>query len=165
MADVNSYTVDFKFYTGKRRTASRNGLSFDVMADLVNSNTLGNEYIVYCDGFFTSPLLFHHLSQRGFGACGTYRQGTFGVPQIKENALEKKSARGSIRWIRDGNLLYVKWKDTREVSMITTVHPVYSGDTVWLHEIKGRCHRVQIPRPDSTISTWVERTPLIRCRK
>lgn len=29
---------------------------------------------------YTRPLLFRHLSQPGFGACGTYKQGWAGVP-------------------------------------------------------------------------------------
>lgn len=75
LADVNGYTVDYRLYTGKTQGASGKGLSFDVVAELVNKDYLGSGYIVYCDNFYTSPLLFHHLSQQGFGACETYRQG------------------------------------------------------------------------------------------
>ncbi len=108
LADVNGYTVDFRLYTGKTQGASGKGLSFDVVAELVNKDYLGSGYIVYCDNFYTSPLLFRHLNQQGFGACGTYRQGIVGVPTTQENALDRKSKRGSIRWIRDGDLLFVK---------------------------------------------------------
>lgn len=83
---------------------------------------MGTGYIVYCDN--TSPLLLRHLSQQGFGACGTYRQGRVAVPTTRENALNKKSKRGSNWWIRDSELLFVTWMDTRKVSICTTVHPV-----------------------------------------
>lgn len=73
LADINGYTIDFKLYTGKSKTASGKGLSFDVVTSLVNKDYLGSEYVVYTDNFYTSPLLFRHLSQQGFGACGTYR--------------------------------------------------------------------------------------------
>uniref|UniRef100_A0A3B3BY38 PiggyBac transposable element-derived protein domain-containing protein n=1 Tax=Oryzias melastigma TaxID=30732 RepID=A0A3B3BY38_ORYME len=119
LADINGYTVDFKLYTGKSKTASGKGLSFDVVSSLVNRDYLGSGYLVYTD-IYTSPVLFRHLSQ----------QGIDGVPTTKENDLTKRSPPGSIRWIRDGDLLFVKWMGTREVSMCSTIHPMYSGDTV-----------------------------------
>uniref|UniRef100_A0A668SDX1 PiggyBac transposable element-derived protein domain-containing protein n=1 Tax=Oreochromis aureus TaxID=47969 RepID=A0A668SDX1_OREAU len=149
LADVNGYTIDFKLYTGKSNVASGNGLSFDVVTSLINKDYLGSGYIIYCDNFYTGPLLFHHLGQQGFGACGTYRQGRAGVPSTQENALTEKSPRGSIRWIRDGDLLFVKWMDTREVSILSNIHTVYTGDTVlrWQKGEDGERRRVPVPRP------------------
>ncbi|ROJ57629.1 PiggyBac transposable element-derived protein 4 [Anabarilius grahami] len=99
--------------------------------------------------FDSSPLLFRHLRQLGFGACGTYPEGRTGVPSTKQNALNKRSPRGSIRWIRDDDLLFVKWRDTREVSMCTTVHTVYSGETVlrWQTTEDGQKQKVPVSRP------------------
>lgn len=124
-------------------------MSFSVVTSLENKDYLGTGYIVYCDNSYTSPHLFTHLSQQGFGACGTYRQGRIGVPKTEENALTKKSPRGSIHWIREGDLLFVKWMDTREVSMCSTVHSVYSEETVlrWRKKEDGTHERVPIPRP------------------
>ncbi|KAJ0022332.1 hypothetical protein NQD34_009822 [Periophthalmus magnuspinnatus] len=90
LADKNGYTVDYQLYTGKKSQSSVNGLSFDVVSSLVNKDYLGSGYIVYCDNFYTSPLLFRHLGQQGFGACGTYRQGRIGVPTTTENAPDKE---------------------------------------------------------------------------
>ena len=73
LAATNGYTIDFKLYTGKSMTASGKGLAFDVVAGLIDKGNLGSGYIVYTDNFYTSPLLYRHLSQQGFGACGTYR--------------------------------------------------------------------------------------------
>uniref|UniRef100_A0A3B3ZAW1 PiggyBac transposable element-derived protein domain-containing protein n=1 Tax=Periophthalmus magnuspinnatus TaxID=409849 RepID=A0A3B3ZAW1_9GOBI len=150
LADNNGYTVDYQLYTGKSKSqGSVNGLSFDVVSSLVNKDYLGSGYIVYCDKFYTSPQLFRHLGQQGFGACGTYRQGRIGVPTSPENALTKRSPRGSIRWLRDGDLLFVKWMDTKEVSMCTNVHSVFTGETVlrWTKKADGTCEQVPIPRP------------------
>ncbi|XP_071318657.1 piggyBac transposable element-derived protein 4-like [Trachinotus anak] len=91
LADMNGYTIDFMLYTGKSKWASGKGLSFDVVAGLANKDYLGSGYTIYMDNFYTSPLLFRHLRQQGFGACGTYRQGRVGVPTTQENALTKKS--------------------------------------------------------------------------
>ena len=166
LADVNGYTLDYRLYTRKTHGASGKGLSFDVVSELVNKDYLGSGYIVYCDNFYTSPLLFRHLSQQGFGASGNYRQGRVGVPTIQENALDRKSKRGSIRWIRDGDLLFVKWMDTRELSLCSTVHPVYTGENVLRRQkTDGHSQRVPVPRPTAvgdTISTWGEWTPLTK---
>lgn len=45
---------------------------------------------------YTSFLLFRHLSQQGFGACGTYRQGRTCVPSTQEDAIDKRSPRGTV---------------------------------------------------------------------
>uniref|UniRef100_A0A087YC72 Si:dkey-19f4.2 n=1 Tax=Poecilia formosa TaxID=48698 RepID=A0A087YC72_POEFO len=102
-------------------------------------------YIVYTDNFYTSPVLFKHLRQQGFDTCGTYRQGRVGVPP----PLNMPSPKSSIRWIRDGELLFVKWMDTREVSMCSTIHPVYAGDSVqcWQKSPDGKVQNVAVPRP------------------
>ncbi|KAL3978387.1 polycomb group RING finger protein 6 [Sarotherodon galilaeus] len=42
-----------------------------VVTSLVDKDYLGLGYIVYCDNFYTSPSLFQHLKNQGFGACGT----------------------------------------------------------------------------------------------
>ena len=149
LADSNGYTIDFSLYTGKSSMASGKGLSFDVVAGLVKKEYLGTGYIVYTDNFYTSPLLYRHLRQQGFGACGTYRQGRVGVPTTMENSLTRKSPRGTIRWIRDRDLLFVKWMDTREVSLCSTIHPVYSGDIVqrWCKAREGRQEKIPVARP------------------
>ena len=149
LADNNSYTIDFALYTGKSSMLSGKGLSFDAVTALVKKEYLGSGYIVYTDNFYASPLLYTHLSQQGFRACGTYRQGRVGVPTTKENALTKRSPRGSIRWVRDGDLLTVKWMDTREVSLCSNIHPVYSGETVlrWQKMEDGTKQKISFPIP------------------
>lgn len=149
LADTNGYTTDFKIYTGQPKFMSGKGLSFDAVMSLVNKDYLGSGYHIYCDNFYTSPTLFTQLSGLGFGVCGTYREGRLGTPTTKENALTKKSPRGSRRWIRDGKLLFVKWMDTREVSVCSTIHTAYAGDTVIRDRRtnNGGYERSTVPRP------------------
>ncbi|XP_034151846.1 piggyBac transposable element-derived protein 4-like [Esox lucius] len=92
-----------------------------------------------------------HLRSLKFGACGTIREGRKEAPKTKVNALTRKSPRGSLRWIRDGDLLFTKWMDNREVSMCSTIHPAYSGDTVQRRQKSREGHwetsHIQIPTP------------------
>ena len=131
MADSKSgYTCDFSLYQGKGKHPSGNGLSFDAVVDLLKVPYLGTGYNVFVDNYYTSAKLFRHLHQLRFGACGTIRENRLGFPKTQANAMDKKTERGGMRWIREGSLLYVKWKDTRDVAMLSTIHKAYSGESV-----------------------------------
>ncbi|XP_049328029.1 piggyBac transposable element-derived protein 4-like [Astyanax mexicanus] len=126
----SGYTCDFSVYEGKARKPTGNGLSFDAVVSLLHVPSLGTGYTVYVDNFYTSSMLFRHLHRIGFGACGTIRETRIGFPKTTANALPKKADRGEMRWIRDGPLLFVKWRVTRDVTMCSTVHKAYSGQSV-----------------------------------
>ncbi|XP_066569538.1 piggyBac transposable element-derived protein 4 [Amia ocellicauda] len=149
----NGYTTDFTVYTGKGKFPTGLGLSYDAVVGLLDKPYLGNGYHVYCDNFYTSPHLFRHLLSKGFGACGTYRLGMKDSPNTKVNALTSKSQRGSIRWIREGDLLFVKWMDSREVSMCSTIHQVYSSNRVMrkLKKKDGTWEAISIPIPTTIV--------------
>ncbi|XP_030640078.1 piggyBac transposable element-derived protein 4-like [Chanos chanos] len=126
----NGYTVDFSVYSGRKKFPTGQGLSYDSVMSLVDRRYLGSGYHVYTDSFYTSPKLFRDLFACKFGACGAYRESRRDCPRSSVNALTEKSPRGTYRWIRDGPLLFVKWMDTREVSVCSTIHTAYAGDAV-----------------------------------
>lgn len=90
----NGYTCDFSIYEGKAQSPSGKGLSFDVVVELIKVPHLGTGYNIYVDNYYTSKLLFTHLHQLRFGACGPMREKRLGYPQIERNQLTKKAARG-----------------------------------------------------------------------
>uniref|UniRef100_A0A671M944 PiggyBac transposable element-derived protein domain-containing protein n=1 Tax=Sinocyclocheilus anshuiensis TaxID=1608454 RepID=A0A671M944_9TELE len=104
----NGYTVDFAVYTGKNNFPTGHGLSYDAVTSLLDRTVLGSGYHVYMDNFYTSPKLLSDLFALKFGACGTYR----------DNRKDYK------------HLVFVKWMDTQEVSVCSTIHAAYTGDTV-----------------------------------
>ncbi|XP_028419488.1 piggyBac transposable element-derived protein 4-like [Perca flavescens] len=126
----NGYTWDFAVYTGKSQLASGIGLAYDSVMSLMKTAYLGSGFHLYVDHFYTSPKLFKELLSLNIGACGTYRDTRRECPRTNSNALKKSDPRGSIRWIRDGPLLFVKWMDTREVSVCSTIHEAFSGSTL-----------------------------------
>ena len=125
----NGYTLGFSIYTGKNHFSTGQGLSYNSVMSLIDRAYLGSGYHVYMDNFYTSPKLFNDLYADKFGACGTYRDFRKECPRTAVNALSKKSPRGTFRWIRDGYLVFVKWMDSREVSVCSTIHPAHTGDT------------------------------------
>ena len=152
LADSQSgYTCDFTIYEGKAPSPSGNGLTFDAVVNLLKVPYLGTGFHVYVDNFYTSTKLFSHLHQVRFGACGTIRENRVGFPRTTDNALGKKAARGDMRWIREGSLLYVKWKDTRDVTMCSTIHKANSGQSVQrrVRNPDGTWSRREFPVPDA----------------
>lgn len=123
LADPDTgYTVQFSVYTGRREQPGPHGLAFDVVCDLCSSY-FDQGYKIFMDNFYTSTHLFDYLLDRKTLACGTTRKDRRGFPkELKEPRWEKKAKRGDIRWMRDGKILYLQWKDRRVVNMISTIH-------------------------------------------
>ncbi|XP_066517969.1 piggyBac transposable element-derived protein 4-like [Hoplias malabaricus] len=143
------YTCDLQVYTSSDVYSTSNGLSYDSVMSLVNPSFLGTGYVLYCDSFFTSPALFRDLYEMKIGACGTVRENRSGFPRTQENALTKTSERGSMRWIRQGPLLFVKWQDTQVVSMCSTIHKAFAGNVITrrLRQPDGTWKPCEIPLP------------------
>ncbi|XDV41188.1 hypothetical protein PO909_010094 [Leuciscus waleckii] len=128
LADLScGYTWNFFVYEGKTSTSSGKGVGYDSVMRLLDHKDLGKGYRLYTDNFYTIPTLFLNLLQNGILACGTLRQ-TSSLPET--NDLSERSERGSIRWCRQGPLLFVKWLDMREVLMCSTIHKAFTEDTV-----------------------------------
>uniref|UniRef100_A0A665W4C0 PiggyBac transposable element-derived protein domain-containing protein n=1 Tax=Echeneis naucrates TaxID=173247 RepID=A0A665W4C0_ECHNA len=151
LADAaTGYTWNFFIYTGRNKSPTGRGLSFSAVMDLLHFPLLGSGYMLYTDNFYTSPALFTELSKKNFGCCGTIRKNHIDFPRTQNNDLPKKPERGDLRWIRSGKLLFVKWMDTREVAMCSTVHQAYSGQTVRRRvKLDGEWQIIAIPVPDT----------------
>ncbi|XP_045891389.1 piggyBac transposable element-derived protein 4-like [Micropterus dolomieu] len=139
----NGYTVDFAVYTGKSQFASGHGLAYDSVMSLIKPAYLGSGFHLYVDHFFTSPRLFKDLFSLNIGACGMYRD------RRKECPCICTSPRGSIRWLREDPLVFVKWMDTHEVTICSTIHQVFSGSIVQrrVKTQNGSCTTKSIPCP------------------
>ncbi|XP_055083259.1 piggyBac transposable element-derived protein 4-like [Periophthalmus magnuspinnatus] len=150
---LTGYTWNFFVYTGKSASTSTasHGLGYSTVMDLMPLGLLGRGYKLYTDNFYTSATLLNDLLELNTAACGTLRKNHVDFPQSK-NDLPKNAQRGDMRWMRSGQLLFVKWMDTREVAICSTIHKADSGQTV-KRKVKedGLWQTKDIPVPDSIV--------------
>ena len=116
----NGYVWGWQLYTGKAEGTAEHGLAHRVMMDLTNDHRLEQKgYLVYTDNFYSSPALFKALADRGFGACGTARKDRRYIPKSVSGATLEK---GGVVSTRQEGILSLKWRDKREVLMLSTFH-------------------------------------------
>ena len=88
------------------------------MADLIEPS-LDKGYHLYIDNWYTSVPLLKFLFDHSTLACGTIRSNRKGFPDPVKKAKLKK---GQVKSYRSSELVAMKFKDKREVLMLTTIH-------------------------------------------
>ena len=81
---------------------------------------LNKGYHLYIDNWYTSIPLLQYLRDNDTLACGTIRKNRKGFPDAVSKA--KLNQRGEPIAYRSDALLALKFKDTREVHILTTIH-------------------------------------------
>ena len=122
MADSNNgYVWNWQLYTGKETTTQGRGLAHRVVLDLVNK-LAGKGFNIYVDNFYTSLPLFRDLVKLGFGACGTVRCDRKGLSDTFKSVKLSKGETYSESTSDEYKMLCLKWKDKRDVSMVSSFH-------------------------------------------
>ncbi|KAK7882219.1 hypothetical protein WMY93_028393 [Mugilogobius chulae] len=78
----------------------------------------------------TASKSFQRASRKNIGCCGILNKHHPEFPKTSQNDFPSPASRGDIRWIRKDRLLFVKWIDTREISMCSTVHEAFTGQVM-----------------------------------
>nr|XP_022901399.1 piggyBac transposable element-derived protein 4-like isoform X2 [Onthophagus taurus]XP_022902367.1 piggyBac transposable element-derived protein 4-like isoform X1 [Onthophagus taurus]XP_022907409.1 piggyBac transposable element-derived protein 4-like isoform X2 [Onthophagus taurus]XP_022914481.1 piggyBac transposable element-derived protein 4-like [Onthophagus taurus]XP_022921006.1 piggyBac transposable element-derived protein 4-like isoform X2 [Onthophagus taurus] len=115
------YVLGYLVYTGKNNVKNRDndsglGLSGDVVVKLLEPY-LNKGHSFYSDNYYTSPTLANYLFQHKTNSCGTVRINRKHMP-----IFEKKLKKGETEWRSSEQMLVLKWRDRRDVVMLTTFH-------------------------------------------
>lgn len=144
----SGFTCNFEIYLGKKEKSAF-GLAYDVVTNLCK-HLFHQGYKLFVDNFYSSVHLFKYLLSQGMSACGTIIAGRKGFPIGLRNIKQwGKNARGSMRWVREGDVAFLQWRDNKVVSMITTMHRFVNRYTFCIRrsKVNGAYRRLQIRQP------------------
>lgn len=108
----------FKIYTGQDKINVHDSASHNVVMDLSKS-IINKGYTLFLDNWYSSPDLFLKLNQKRTNVIGTVRKNRKNMPGDIQKPVLKK---GECVWRSCNNLIALRWKDKRDVYMISTKH-------------------------------------------
>ncbi|KAM4042928.1 piggyBac transposable element-derived protein 4-like [Anomaloglossus baeobatrachus] len=130
---TSGYVCNFRIYSGKGCRVEAPGCpnflgtGGKIVWDLVYP-LLDRGYHLYLDHFYTSVPLLKCLASKGTAACGIVRVKEKG---LSAGLLGQRLEKGESRALCSGNVLCVRYKDKREVHVLSTLHGLSSTpDTV-----------------------------------
>lgn len=119
------YIIDFIIYAGANteiqdvhEVGTTGAVVTTLMKDFINKG-----HNLWVDNWYTSPKLFSLLHQNKTNACGTVKSNRKGMPKFPN------IAKGEAVSMHNGNLLALKWKDKRDVHMLSTMHTGSMAET------------------------------------
>ncbi len=86
------------------------------------------------DNWFTSSALFSKLSELGFGACGTVRYTTLGIPDVANSKKFPMKSGADPKFFQKAGQLCVMWQDTKRVTLLSN----YGDCSVTSKKIRSR---------------------------
>jgi hypothetical protein len=131
LCDSLGYTYDMSVYLGKQKQLATEQITatHGIVLQLVR-RVEGVGHKLFMDNYFSSPTLFDDLMERKINSCGTVRNDRRGMPQdIRPKFMKLK--KGDIVMRVKGHLSAVRWKDKRDVFVLTNMHaPPVEGNFV-----------------------------------
>lgn len=120
LCDVQTnYILDYIVYTGAATEIESGNADWGKSGDVVVSLLLpylNKGHTIYLDNWYSSPTLFLWLHEKCTNATGTVRKNRKHLPPLPD-----KLKKGEIQFKSCGTLLALKWMDTKEVWMLSTI--------------------------------------------
>ena len=113
----NGYVLNFDVYLGKEPNQRPRiyGLGYDVVTSMIRPFMNKNHH-VYFDNFFSSVKLLEHLESNDTYACTTVRCNRKDLPPCAKDKL-----RPGEKLVRQkGNVVFTKWHNKRDVSVLSS---------------------------------------------
>lgn len=119
---ATGYVLKFEPYTGKSEDNTILALYGRLLDRYLEKN-----HTVYMDRFYTSPILCDFLWEKGTKSVGTCMSNRRQLPQT---VVKKKLQKNESVFMRREHLFCLKWKDTRDVLALSTVHKMTTSDVL-----------------------------------
>lgn len=113
---ATGFVLNCEVYTGSSGNVDN---SIVALVDRLCSQYFGKGHCIYMDRYYTSPALLKMLWEKNTLGVGTVMKNRKGLP--KELQTHKLKNNESI-FLRNGPLLALKWRDTRDVYCLSTKH-------------------------------------------
>ena len=140
---ANGYVLNFEVYLGKEPGRERqNGLGYDVVMNMTEPFWNKNHH-VYFDNFFSSPKLLEDLLERKTYACSTVRVNRKGLPPCTGTKLKPTE----IVCSRKNHLLFTKWHDKRDVSVLSTNCDPHAPHVLFMRKDKAGKEKQIVRKP------------------
>ncbi|KAK2574752.1 hypothetical protein KPH14_013001 [Odynerus spinipes] len=130
-----NYVLDFIVYTGRHTDIVHDFTTIGQAANVVMTLLrpyLGKGHTVITDNWYTSPHLYNLLHKEKTNAYGTVRKNRKDMPEIN-TSLRK----GKFDYRCTDNLLVLKWRDKKDVWMLSTIHEPKMVETGRRNHITG----------------------------
>ena len=111
----SGFVCDFEVMCGVPNLSNK---PFDVVDRLIDP-LKGRGHTLYCDNYYTNPALADHLAEHDTMLVGTVRANRIGLPA---DLHDQRLRAGDMIYRRRDRVMVVKWKDKRDVMVITTKH-------------------------------------------
>jgi len=136
----DGYTIGFKIYAGQESVPGE-GVSTKIVMELAE-DYLDKGRTMYTDNWYTSVTLANQLLKRSTNLVGTLRSNRKFNPV---SVVKAKSKKGEIISSQSkNNIVVLKWKDKRDVLMLSTKH---KNNTVVVNNKRGK----QVVKPQMVI--------------
>ncbi|XP_066974315.1 piggyBac transposable element-derived protein 4-like [Macrobrachium rosenbergii] len=137
LCSVDGYTWEFMIYKGKGDNAP--GIEHaEYITRALMDGLLSEGRTLYIDNFYSSVPLSRYLLGKSTYVCGTLRVNRKYVPK---SVTRKKLKKGEVAAQQNSEgIKVIKWKDQRDVLMLTTV-PEYTKELVKTGKIKRGVER------------------------
>ena len=121
------YVWNMFWYTGNTTELNNEIMGIDI-TDLskptrivctLAESLLGQGYVIAMDNYYCSPELFNLLNELDTDAIGTVRSNRKGLPKV---VMSKNLKKGEVAVAYQKKLMVLKWKDKRDVCMISSIH-------------------------------------------
>jgi len=138
---LTGYTLSFEIYSGK---GEENNSIIPLYSRLLKQY-FNKGHTIYMDRFYTSPMVLEYLWDNKTNGVGTMMANRRGLP--KYSVVNAKLKKGEMAFARNGPQICIKWKDTRDVLIMSTCHSADMAPVT----VKARGGPIQKFKPVSII--------------